>query len=214
VPPGDFIPVAEETGLIGRIGSWVLAQACNQAHLWQLAVERDEPFEMSVNVSGRQLMDPDLVPTVDSVLRRPGRRLSLCLEITESVLLASETLAVLHDLKSLGVRLAVDDFGTGYSSLASLRKYPVDVVKIDRQFVAGIDSDGSARAVVKAIVDLTHALGLVSLAEGVETHAQLEVLRDLGCDVAQGYLLARPAPAEELVDRLWRPFLGETSISI
>jgi diguanylate cyclase (GGDEF)-like protein len=209
VSPAEFIPVAEETGLIGRIGSWVLAQACNQAHLWQLAVEGDSPLEMGVNVSGRQLGDPDLVPTVASVLNRPGQRLSLCLEITESVLLSAETLPVLHDLKGLGVRLAVDDFGTGYSSLASLRKYPVDVVKIDRQFITGIDTDPSARAVVKAIVEVTHALGMESLAEGVETREQLDVLGELGCDVAQGFLLARPAPAEDLVDRLWSPFVAD-----
>ncbi len=198
VPPNDFIPLAEEIGLIVPLGSWVLRHACCQMALWRASGDPAAPDLVAVNLSPRQMGDPGLVATVQACLAKsdlPGS--ALCLEITEGVLIADaeKGMRVLRGLKELGVRIAVDDFGTGYSSLSYLRRFPIDVVKIDRSFVKGLGSDPQASAIVGAIITMTRALGIATLAEGVEEASQLEALGTLGCDMAQGFLLGRPTPA-------------------
>jgi diguanylate cyclase (GGDEF)-like protein/PAS domain S-box-containing protein len=203
--PGDFITVAEETGLIVPIGSWVLDQACRQAQRWQAAADDARPLRVSVNISGRQLGHPRLVDDVAAIMADTGIDPSdVELEITESVLMddvdmSEETLEQLH---RLGVKLAVDDFGTGYSSLSYLRRFPVDVLKVDRSFVDGLGEDPNDSAIVTAIVTLAHTLGLSAVAEGVESALQLAELRMLGCDRAQGYYIARPATGHEVGEML------------
>jgi len=196
VPPIDFIPLAEETGLILQIGQWVLEQACAQAAHWQ-AERPERAFVMALNLSPRQLAQPDLPQLVGGAVAAsgidPGQ---LCLEITESVLVHdfAAAVAALRELKELGVRLAVDDFGTGYSSLTYLKGFPVDVLKIDRSFVAGVGRDAEDAPIVSAVVGLARALGMTTVAEGVETPEQLFEVRRLGCASAQGYYFARPRP--------------------
>jgi diguanylate cyclase (GGDEF)-like protein/PAS domain S-box-containing protein len=192
VPPLDFIGVAESTGLIVPLGRWVLTEACRQAVAW------DRPLKMAVNVSVRQFEAGDLAATVSAVLAETGMPPHLLtLEMTESVLLTDtdENLARIVALKSLGVRLAMDDFGTGYSSLAYLRRFPMDVLKIDRSFVDRLGGDTEDEALVRTIVSLGRRFGMCTVAEGIENAAQLAVLRDMGCDYAQGYYLSRPLPA-------------------
>ncbi len=194
-----FIELAEETGLILDIGHWVLREACRQLGAWQ----RDRPGQLDmvrVNLSARQIAQPDIVDIViDAVAEGGVEPSSLCLEITETVLMDDPDagLKVLNDLRSLGVQLAIDDFGTGYSSLAYLKRFPVDVLKIDRSFVDGLGDDPEDTAIVTAIISMSRALGLDVVAEGVETHRQLEELRRLGCDRAQGYLFARATAPED-----------------
>ncbi|MDF1503665.1 EAL domain-containing protein [Roseisolibacter sp. H3M3-2] len=206
VPPGDFIPVAEATGLIVPIGHWVLREACRQAAAWRRAGygAADAPFRMAVNISAWQIQHASLVDEVRGALEEhalPPEALTL--EITESAMLADTetTLARLHALKALGVRLAVDDFGTGYSSLAYLHRFPVDVLKIDRAFVArvgGAAHEGSHDAtLLRAIVAIGEALRLPMVAEGLEHPAQVEGLRALGCDLGQGFHFGRPTPAAD-----------------
>jgi len=200
VPPGEFIPLAEETGLIIVIGRWVIEEACRQVSRWE-AQGAGPDLRVWVNVSARQLGQPDLVPTVQAAIRAARiRPQSLCLEITESALMedAEAAAAQLDQLRSLGISLGVDDFGTGYSSLAYLNRFPLDVLKIDRSFVARLDADSEAETIVAAIIDLAHALDLVVIAEGVETEAQLAVLRRLECDQAVGFYFSKPLPAEQL----------------
>jgi len=196
VSPADFIPVCEETGLIVPVGEWVLFEAGRQARRWR--EEHDLSVSVSVNLSARQLLGSNLTGLVATMCETTGADpADLCLEITEGTLLQDMHAAVrhLHALRSLGVRISIDDFGTGYSSLAYLRMLPLDELKIDRSFVNPVADDASAAAIVESVITLGHALGLRVVAEGVETAAQLETLRDLGCDLAQGYYLARPAPA-------------------
>ena len=196
--PSEFIDVAEETGLIVPIGMWVVEQACRQAQRWHSEQPEGERLFVSVNLSGRQLDTAALIDNVADVLDRTGIDPNLLgLEITESVVMrdpeASTT--ALRALKDLGVRLAVDDFGTGYSSLAYLRRFPVELLKVDRAFVDGLDAetgDAEDRAIVAAVVSLAHTLGMKAIAEGVETAEQLRELRELGCDMAQGFLIAKP----------------------
>jgi EAL domain-containing protein (putative c-di-GMP-specific phosphodiesterase class I) len=201
VPPGVFIPVAEETGLIVPIGQWVLEHACRQAREWQARRGGDRPLVLSVNLSARQFQHPDLVADIQRALRTTGLEPHLLkLEVTESVVMhdAASAAAILHQLKALGIQLAIDDFGTGYSSLAYLKRFPVDTLKIDRSFVNGVGQDPQDTAIVQSVIALAQALGLSVTGEGVETEAQLERLRELGCERGQGFLFARPCPPEQL----------------
>jgi diguanylate cyclase (GGDEF)-like protein/PAS domain S-box-containing protein len=195
VNPDEFIPLAEETGLIVPIGAWVLEQACAQLVQWQ----RTEPsMSVAVNLSVCQMVAPDIAGLIEDVLRRSGARPEgLCLELTESVFMEDVDYfgRTLAGLKGLGVRLAIDDFGTGYSSLSYLKRFPVDAVKVDRAFVDGLGTDPHDSALVAAIVAMAAALGLEVTAEGVETREQLADLKRLHCQRAQGFYLARPMPA-------------------
>ena len=199
--PADFVRVAEEAGLIVPIGRWVLGEACRQARAWQGRYPGEPRLLMSVNLSARELQQPDLVEHVAAVLDETGLAPAcLRLEITESVLMddAPATEAVVRALRALGVRLAIDDFGTGYSSLAYLRRFPVHTLKVDRSFVTPLDRDEQATAIVRAVTALGHALGMEVTAEGVETAAQWSRLSAIGCNYGQGYHFARPAPAEAM----------------
>jgi diguanylate cyclase (GGDEF)-like protein len=191
--PAEFLPMAEQTGLIVPIGDWVLYEACRQATTWPQSV--GPPLFIAVNVSALQLMSPALVSIVELALTSTGLEPSrLCIELTESVLAAdlNTAVAVIRDLDALGVLIALDDFGTGYSSLSYLRQLPVDIVKLDRSFIDGIDQDATSQSIVRAMVEMAKALGLRVVAEGVETLEQRDCLRDLGCDVAQGFWLGEP----------------------
>ncbi|WP_245516703.1 EAL domain-containing protein [Methylobacterium segetis] len=201
VSPVEFIPLAEELGLIVPLGEWVIRQACREASGWP------GDIKVAVNVSAVQFTSARLINAVRDALHAaglPGRRLEL--EITESVLVANpgSTTAILHSLKSMGVRVSMDDFGTGYSSLSYLRSFPFDKIKIDQSFVRGLgDSDGSG-FIVRAVIGLGASLGMTTTAEGVETVDQLQRLRDEGCDEVQGYLISRPVPGAELAALLRR----------
>jgi diguanylate cyclase (GGDEF)-like protein/PAS domain S-box-containing protein len=201
VSPADFIPLAEETGMIVPIGRWVLQEALRQRASWEAELPGQARLQLSVNLSARQLSEPTLVDDVSAALvATSADPSSLVLEITESVLMHdSGWLSTLNAIHSLGVALHVDDFGTGYSSLAYLKTLPVDVLKIDRAFIDDLGADADDRAIITAIIALARALSLGVVAEGVETETQLEVLRELGCDRAQGYLFARPMPYDQLV---------------
>jgi diguanylate cyclase (GGDEF)-like protein len=204
VGPDRFIALAEETGLIVPIGTWVLHEACRLARRWQ--EERHGPLVVRVNVSARQLAADDLIDIVADALERTGMDPSqLCLEVTESVLVEDPEASAdkLAALKALGLKIAVDDFGTGYSSLEYLRRFPVDCVKIDRSFVRGIPHSSEDVAIVNAVIELGHALGLSVTAEGVETAEQLGNLQSTGCDTAQGFLFSRPEHPD-VVTRLLR----------
>ena len=195
ISPAEFVPLAEEIGLIGGLGDWVLREACREAGSWP------SDIRLAVNLSPIQFRDRHLVQSVISSLAASG--LDPCrleLEITESVLLqdSAANLAMLHDLKSLGVRISMDDFGTGYSSLSYLRSFPFDKIKIDQTFVRDIIDDPNALAIIKAVTGLGASLGIVTTAEGVESVEQLDQLRRQGCQEIQGYLISRPVPASEL----------------
>ena len=200
--PYRFIPVAEESGLIIPIGAWVLEQACHQLRHWNLEDRRGPQGSVEVNLSARQIDDPRIVATVETILARTGLPPEcLTLEITESALMqdAASALGVLRALKGLGVLLAIDDFGTGYSSLSYLQRFPLDILKVDRMFVETLGSNAESDEIVSAVINLAHALGLQVVAEGVETTQQLQILQSLGCDLAQGFLFSRPLPASEVV---------------
>ncbi len=205
IAPDVFIPIAEENGLIIPIGRWVLEQACLQASAWR---RKGYTLNMSVNVSARQLERTEFVEEVRGVLRHTGvDPQELTLEITETVLMRQPdtTASLLSQLKALGIRIAVDDFGTGYSSLAYLRQFPVDSLKIDRTFITGLALSSEAHALTHTLIQLGKALGLQTLAEGVEDHDQVRELQREGCDLAQGFLFARPLAAD-----VFERFLGET----
>ncbi len=197
VPPGEFIGVAEETGLILQLGAWVLRTACRQAAAWP-------NLEVSVNISPAQFRQPDLVQVVRAALQDSGlapHRLEL--EVTESVLIQQPDAAakLLDDLKALGVRVAMDDFGTGYSSLSYLQRFHFDKIKVDRSFIWAIDTEPAAKAIVRAVINLANSLGMLTCAEGVETNGQLAALRREGCSEVQGYLFGKPMPATEFEQR-------------
>jgi diguanylate cyclase (GGDEF)-like protein len=201
VMPNAFISGAERTGMIVPIGEWVLRQACEDLVGW----ERDarSPAQVAVNVSAEQVMHASFRATIARVLDETAiEPPALCLEITESLLLAdtATALRVMTEIKDLGVSLSLDDFGTGYSSLSYLRQFPVDIVKVDRSFTANVAADPATRSIVRAVIDLSHVLGLTVVAEGVETAAQLAELTALGADYAQGYWFSRPRPKEELAE--------------
>jgi predicted signal transduction protein with EAL and GGDEF domain len=198
--PTEFIGLAEDTGLIVGLGLRVLSDACAQAKRWHDELGPDAP-RVHVNLSARQLTAANLPVLVRTVLEATGLEPQrLCLEITESVLMedAPAVIDALRRLKAVGVLLAIDDFGTGYSSLSYLRRFPVDVLKVDQSFVDGLGPDSDDSAIVAAIVNLAAILDLRAVAEGVETPEQLALLRELGCSAAQGYLFAPPVPVDEL----------------
>jgi diguanylate cyclase (GGDEF)-like protein/PAS domain S-box-containing protein len=211
IPPGEFIPIAEESGLIEPIGRWVLEEASRQVVEWHRARPDARPIEISVNLAARQVAQRDLADVVLGVLRGTGLDPGLLsLEITESVLIEESGLPIetLRSLKALGVQIVLDDFGTGYSSLGYLNTFPVDALKIDRSFVNGLDSQRENAAIVEAIVGMARALSLQVVAEGVETEVQLTELKRLGCDSAQGFYFAKPLPAAEMGELL----MGNTAL--
>jgi diguanylate cyclase (GGDEF)-like protein len=198
MPPMSFVPMAEETGLILPLGRWVLENACRQARAWR-DLRPDLPLFMSVNLSARQFAQPELVEQVAETLAANGLDpASLEIEITESILMDQTEAGVrtLRELRELGVRLVLDDFGTGYSSLSYLKHLPLDTIKIDRMFVAGMNGEVD-RSIVEAVIGLAHGLGIGVVAEGIETNDQAEQLRTMSCDLGQGYLFARPLPPAE-----------------
>jgi predicted signal transduction protein with EAL and GGDEF domain len=203
IPPGDFVPYAERTGLGRRLSRFVLETAVEQLASW--ADDPQAPRRLAVNLSMVDLLDLSLPEEVQRLLREAGVEADrLELEITEGVIMADPVRvgAVLEQLREVGVKLAIDDFGTGYSSLAYLKRLPVDVLKIDRSFVSGMVDERRDAAVVRSAIELAHSLGLGVVAEGVEDDQTFDALRELGCDVAQGYLIARPVPATELAAAL------------
>jgi diguanylate cyclase (GGDEF)-like protein/PAS domain S-box-containing protein len=205
IPPAEFIPIAEETGLIVPLGQWVLDEACAQLQRWQQRAPKGKRLSVAVNMSARQLQDPRLVANVSRTLRESGVDPScVTLEITESVLVddAEGTADVLHQLKALGVQLAIDDFGTGYSSLSYLKRLPVDMLKIDRSFIKGLGINGQDHAIVRGILDLAGTLELTTTAEGIETDLQLSTIKGLGGQSGQGFLFARPLAADQVDDIL------------
>jgi diguanylate cyclase (GGDEF)-like protein len=204
IPPGVFITVAEDTGLILQLGEWALAEACRQASEWP------GHLRVAVNLSPVQFSAPNLYDTIAGILSASGLAPDrLELEITERVFMenSERTLAILHQLKSLGVRIAMDDFGTGYSSLSYLRSFPFDKIKVDRTFISGVVEGVEHAAIVQAVVSLARALGMRTIAEGVETRDQQNSILTLGCDEAQGYLFSPPVPVEQVPEILasWAP---------
>ena len=206
--PGRFIPIAERTGSIIEIGGWVLDTACRALQTWQVACQPG--LSMAVNLSGRQLDSPKLVEHVRDALRRYGIvPKTLVLEVTESVLVADPmAVAKLAQLKALGLRLAIDDFGTGYSSISYLRRFPVDILKIDREFTDGADSPDGLR-LLRGIVQLGRLVGLDLIAEGIERPEQIGPIVEAGCLQGQGFLIARPMDAEAFT-----PLLGGGSVKL
>jgi diguanylate cyclase (GGDEF)-like protein/PAS domain S-box-containing protein len=203
VPPGEFIPLAEDRGLIVPIGRWVIQAACRQIRDWRVAGLVPPP--VAINLSARQFAGDSLVDDLLSAMAHYGVAPSeLQVELTESVLMTEPERAseVLQRLSTMGVHIAIDDFGTGYSSLSYLKRFPARTVKIDRAFIDGLPNDGNDAAITQAVIAMAHSLGLSVVAEGVESAEQLAMLRKLGCDEAQGYLLGRPMPAEQLCERI------------
>jgi EAL domain-containing protein (putative c-di-GMP-specific phosphodiesterase class I) len=213
VPPGKFIPVAEETGLIVPIGEWVLYTACQRAQRWRQAGL--VPVDMAVNLSSHQFRRGGLAEMVGRVMDETGLDArALELELTEGVIMENveETVRILTQLKEMGIKLSVDDFGTGYSSMAYLKRFPLDILKIDRSFVQDITTDANDATIIRAIIALARGLNLTSIAEGVETEEQLRFLRQHGCDQMQGYLVSRPIPAEQMEQLLGAERLTEEEV--
>jgi EAL domain-containing protein (putative c-di-GMP-specific phosphodiesterase class I) len=209
VPPGRFIAIAEESGLIVPLGRWVLEEVARQATADPLlsGAVTGKPLTVAVNVSPRQLGRPGLPRLVAEVIERAGSDpAQFCFELTESALVPDvvEAAAILEELKAVGCAIAIDDFGTGWSSLSHLKHFPVDALKIDRSFVEGLVRPGGDRAIAEVIVTLAHSLGMAAVAEGVETDAQLAVLRSIGCDRVQGFKLAPPMPLDDLTAEVKR----------
>jgi len=208
VQPGQFIPIAEDTGLILSIGEWVLRTACKEARRCQ--VESGKPFVISVNLSVSQFRQQNLVSMVESAIKDANLPPELLeLEITETMSMKNpeDTMAVLRKLKDLGVRIAIDDFGTGYSSLSYLKRFPIDTLKIDRSFIIDIPENSRDAEIVKAIITMAHSLDLSVIAEGVETEPQAQYLLDNGCESMQGYLFSPPVPLADY-EKLWAKHKG------
>jgi diguanylate cyclase (GGDEF)-like protein/PAS domain S-box-containing protein len=199
VPPMEFIPLAEETGLIVPLGSWILRQACHQLAEWQKVRGGGEPFVMNVNLSSRQLVRDIIADEVAAAVDESGIKASwLVLEVTETVLMADPVVAAtaLGHIRDLGVRVALDDFGSGYSSLSHLRRFPIDIVKIDKSFVDDVAHEGAESAIARGIIELGKAMKIQTVAEGIEVDEQAEILRTLGCELGQGFFFARPLAAD------------------
>jgi len=199
IPPGEFIPVAEETDLIVLLGRWVLRESCHQMAEWHRRFPSVPYLTVNVNVCSRQLCDSHLVEDVETALTESGLDpASLALEVTEGSIMGNveQTLDTLDRLRAMNVRLEIDDFGTGYSSLSQLQRLPFDTLKIDRSFVRDLSVGSDSLDIAKAIVEMAHSLRLEVIAEGVETEEQLRLLRKLGCNCVQGYLFSKPVPAE------------------
>jgi EAL domain-containing protein (putative c-di-GMP-specific phosphodiesterase class I) len=205
--PDEFVPVAEESGLVVPMGGQVLREACFRAKEWQEEHPRVPPLVMSVNLSARQLSRPDLAETVERVLGETGIEGNcLTLDVTETVYvkaLEGNTTA-LDRLGAMGVRISIDDFGTGYSSLSYLKRLPADALKIDKSFVAGLGEDIEDTAIVRMVIELAHTLGMEVIAEGVENEEQLALLKEIGCDSAQGFYFSKPLPPEAVLEFLAR----------
>ena len=205
--PKEFIPLAEDTGLIIPLGRWVLLEACQQARQWQLNHKLSDAFHVSVNISARHFAHDGLVEDVSNALKAggldPG---SLVLEITESVLVqdADSVIARMLELKLLGVSFAIDDFGTGYSSLSYLKRFPIDILKVDKSFVDDVGESEDSGALAEAIVQLGNTLNLQTVGEGIEQVRQVEGLRSLGCQFGQGFYFAKPLRAEQIDELLSR----------
>ena len=200
VGPAEFISIAEDNGLINPIGRWVLQEACRQMREWQRKFLGGLPLTMSVNLSGKQFSQPNLIETIAGILQETGLPASfLKLEITETVIMENSDSAaeMLNELKALGSQLAIDDFGTGYSSFSHLHRFPIDTLKIDRAFVSRMDTSRESSEIVRTILSLAHNLKMSVVAEGVETSSQIKQLRNLGCEYGQGYFLHRPMPAAD-----------------
>jgi len=201
VAPEEFVDLAEESGLIVPIGGWVLEEACRQAERWAALHVREDPFVIAVNVSPLQVMRSDFNERISAALALiDTTKVSLWLEVTETVVLEhiASTIHALEGIKGMGAKIVLDDFGTGYASLQSLRRFPIDAVKIDRSFVAGLGRNRSDSAIVAGIAGLAGGLDLLLVAEGVETEEQVTGLRELGCPLAQGFHFTRPVPAEDV----------------
>ena len=207
IPPGEFIPLAEETGLILPLGDWGLLEACRQIVAWHALAQQEgstvpkSALRVSVNLSAKQFGQSGLVKRIAGVLKKtasPAR--SLRVEVTESSLMTHEktALQIMNDLQALGIGLHMDDFGTGYSSLNHLHRFPFDTLKIDRSFVQEIAQKKSSAEIVRAILDLARTLGMDTVAEGIETPEQIERLKSLGCQMGQGYYFAKPLPAASI----------------
>ena len=201
VSPAQFIPIAEDTGLIGEIGAWALIEGLTQLQTWTQDGIVPPATTMSVNVSPRQLADPNFPDVVEEALQRTGVDAHrLWLEVTESVMVENPEIArtSLRRIRAMGPRIALDDFGTGYSSLSLLQQFPIQRIKIDRAFVKGLDDSPNDRSLVRTVINLGESLGLDIVAEGVETIDQLRQLRDFSCDKAQGFLISHPVPPEAM----------------
>jgi len=199
LPPSEFIGVAEDTGLVNAVGAWVLREAAAQLARWRRAYPHMVEVAMAVNLSARQLTDPDLIADVEAAVTAASGGAPLCLEITETALLESASPAgeTLRRLKTKGVLLGIDDFGTSYSSLSNFTRLAPDFLKVDRTFVDGLGVDPHDSAIVAAVINLAHTLGLFVIAEGVESNEQVERLRTLGCDLVQGFVVSKPLPGAE-----------------
>nr|WP_277883295.1 EAL domain-containing protein [Nostoc flagelliforme] len=200
--PGEFIPLAEETGLIVELGYWVLFQACRQMQAWLVSYPQHSLEKMSVNLSAKQFCQPNLIEQIRDILLSTGLNPNhLTLEITETVIVENgdEAIAVLLQLQELGIEISIDDFGTGYSSLGRLYSFPISVLKIDRSFINPMTTDKRNLDIIEIIVTLAHKLGMKAVAEGVETQQQLAILKDLNCEFVQGYFFSKPLPSSDAV---------------
>src|ERR1019366_9236573 len=201
VMPGEFIGVADEIGIILPLNRQLMQEACGQLRSWHGLFPSDPPLTIAVNITPKQFSQPDLASQIDTILQQTGvDPRCVDLEIAETIAMANadRSAVVLSELKALGVRLNIDDFGTGFSSLSRLQRFPVDTLKIDRAFVSRMDSDHETHEIVRIIVMLAHNLGLKVVAEGIETQTQLDLLREIGCELGQGYFFSKPADHETI----------------